>query len=100
MQIKFFLPTEEEWCGTYEGGYVEVFISNDKQPTNITKESCTWRHWIFILFQGNDDLMWAKRYEIEDSEKDTELLKAFELVSNIPLPVTKEYLKSIGLEAE
>lgn len=100
MKIKFFLPTQEEWYGTFEGGYVEVYITNDKQPINITKNGCDWTHVIFIVFQGNDDCMWAKRYNIEDSQKDIELLKAFELVSNIPLPVTKEYLKTIGFECE
>ena len=100
MRIKFFLPTQENWYSTYEGGYVEVNISNEKQPTNITKNNCDWKYCIFIIFQGNDDLMWTKRYECKDEEKDIELLKAFELVSNIPLPVTKEYLTTIGFETE
>jgi hypothetical protein len=45
-------------------------------------------------------MSWAKRYKIEDSQKDIELLKAFELVSKIPLPVTKQYLSSVGFESE
>jgi len=93
--MKFFLPTEENWHGTYDGGYVEVYISNGIQPTGDE-----WKYWIFILFQGNDDEMWAKRYQIEDSQKDVELLKAFELISKIPLPVTKKYLKTIGFDVE
>lgn len=100
MKMTFYLPTEEDWYGTFDGGYVEVLISNEKQPCHFTKDGCVWRYWIFIIFQGNDDLMLAKRYEVEDSEKDAELLKAFELISNIPLPVTKEYLRTIGFECE
>jgi hypothetical protein len=100
MKIEFFLPTLEEWCGTYEGGYVQVYITNDKQPINITKNHCDWKHFIFIIFSGNDDLMWAKRYEIEDSQKDIELLKAFELVSKIPTPIMKEDLIKLGFESE
>ena len=98
MKIEFFLPTKEEWCGTYEGGYVKVYMSNDKQPTNITKDGCDWKYFIFIIFEGNDDLMWAKRYECEDPDK--EFLNALKMVSKIPIPVEKLYLKSIGFEVE
>jgi len=100
MRIKFYLPTEEEWCGTFKSGYVECCIITGKQPTNITKGHCDWIDHIFILFQGNDDLMWAKRYRIEEADVDKETVKALELISNIPLPVTKKYLKTIGFESE
>jgi len=98
--LKFYLPTEENWCGTFDDGYVECIIINEKQSTNITKESCDWIRHIFIIFQGNDDLMWAKRYQIAENDCDKETVKALELIANIPLPVTKEYLKTIGFESE
>jgi len=99
MKIEFYLPTKEEWYGTFDGGYVQVLVSNEKQPTNITKDRCDWVHFIFIIFQGNDDCMWAKRYECKD-DPGKELLNALELISKIPLPVEKAYLKSIGFEVE
>lgn len=95
MRITFFLPTEEEWYGTYEGGYVEVYVSNEKQPF-----AGGWRHEIIINFSGNDDLMWRKIYAIEENDKDKELMDALNMISKIPLPVTKEYLKTIGFEPD
>ena len=100
MRLKFYLPTEENWCGTFDGGYVECIIINEKQPTNITKDHCDWIRNIFIIFQGDDDLMWAKRYEIKEEDCDKETVKALELIANIPLPVTKKYLQTIGFEVE
>lgn len=100
MRLTFYLPTKENWCGTFDGGYVECTIINEKQPTNITKDHCDWIRHIFIIFQGNDDLMWAKRYKIEENDSDKETIKALEMISNIPLPVTKKYLQTIGFEAE
>lgn len=100
MRLTFYLPTQEDWCPTFDGGYVRCIIINEKQPTNITKDKCDWKYFIFIIFQGNDDLMWAKRYEIDESKRDEETVKALELISEIPLPVTKEYLKIIGFECE
>jgi len=91
-RLKFYLPTQEEWCGTFDGGYVECVIINEKQPTL----SCNWIRHIFIIFQGNDDLMLAKRYQIAENDCDKETVKALELVTNIPLPVTKAY----GFETE
>jgi hypothetical protein len=44
--------------------------------------------------------MLAKRYEIEEKDCDKETIKALELIANIPLPVTKDYLKTIGFESE
>lgn len=100
MRLKFYLPTEEDWCGTFDGGYVECILINEKQPVNITKDRCDWKYFIFIIFNGNDDLMWAKRYEITEEKRNEETVKALEMIAKIPLPVTKEYLKTIGFEAE
>jgi hypothetical protein len=100
MKLKFYLPTNDEWCGTFDGGYVECTIINEKQPTNITKKSCDWIRHIFIIFQGNDDLMLTKRYQIEEKDYDKETVKALELIANIPIPVTKEFLKTIGFKVE
>lgn len=100
MNLEFFLPTQENWCGTYEGGYVKVYISNDKQPINITKDGCDWQNEIIINFSGNDDLMWRKIYPIEEKNKNNELLKALDMISKIPLPVTKSYLKNIGFNPD
>lgn len=100
MQLKFYLPTEEEWYGTFDGGYVECTVINEKQPTNITKNHCDWKYFIFIIFNGNDDMMQAKRYEVSEDKINEETVKALELIANIPLPVTKEYLKTVGFEDE
>lgn len=98
MNITFYLPTKDEWYGTYEGGYVEVKIHCGMQPKNITKEYCDWVYMMFIIFQGNDDLMYRKYYQIEESKQDEELIKVFKIISEIPLPITKSYLRSIGFE--
>ena len=100
MRFKFYLPTEEEWCGTFNGGYVECTVVNERQPTNIIKDYCVWKYFIFIIFNGNDDMSWTKRYEITEEKRDEETLKALELVASIPLPVTKAYLKTVGFESE
>jgi hypothetical protein len=100
MRLKFYLPTEEDWCGTFSGGYVECTIINEVQPTNIKGACCDWVRSIYIIFQGNDDLMLAKRYVVDENLCDKETISALELISNIPVPVTKEYLKTIGFESD
>jgi hypothetical protein len=44
--------------------------------------------------------MWAKRYKIEEANFNEEIVKALRLISEIPLPVTKKYLETIGFEVE
>ena len=100
MELKFYLPTEEDWYGTFDGGYVERLFHNGIQPTNITKDHCDWKYFIIIVFQGNDDMMWRKSYEISEEKRNEETIKALEMIANIPLPVTKKYLETIGFENE
>jgi len=95
MKIKFFLPTKEEWYGTYDGGYVEVYLTNDLYPT------CgKWIRQIRIIFSGNDDCMWTKTYDIKEENKDIEFLDALDQISKMPLPITKKHLSSVGFECE
>jgi len=91
MNITFFLPTEENWYGTYEGGYVKVWISNESYPEKNT---------IRIVFEGNDDFMMAWGKEINPKNEEKEFFNTFKKVMSIPIPIKKDGLKKAGFEVE
>lgn len=91
MKFNFFLPTEDEWCGTYPGGYVECVISN---------ELCPKYDQIRIGFWGNDDMALILDSEKKDpSNAAADMMEALSFVQKIPRPISKDYLRSIGFEA-
>ena len=86
----FFLPTEDEWYGTYKGGYVKVQISNGLSPKF---------NQIRIGFWGNDDMALIKDSDIMSPEEaDAYMHQAIIAVLNFPQPISKDYLFSIGFE--
>ena len=88
---KFFLPTEDEWYGTYDGGYVEVVISDGLNPE---------LNQLRIGFWGNDDTALIRDSEMYDPEESKEKVRdAIEYVLSMPQPITKEYLRKEGFEA-
>jgi hypothetical protein len=58
------------------------------------------KYIIRIVIEGNDDFMmaWEKEYALENREK--EVYDAIKMLSTIPLPVEKDYLRKIGFEVE
>ncbi len=91
MNINFFIPTEEEWYGTYEGGYVEVVISNESYPEKNT---------IRIVFEGNDDFMMTWGKDIDPKNEKDEFFDAIKMVASIPVPIKKDDLEKLGFAVE
>jgi hypothetical protein len=90
MKYHFFLPTVDEWYGTYEGGYVEVFVGDELNPEF---------NQIRIGFWGNDDTALIKDSEKYHPEESKEKLRdALEYVLSMPLPITKGYLRKEGFD--
>jgi len=91
MNINFFLPTKEDWYGTYEGGYVEVYITNESYPE---------KNMIRIVFEGNDDFMMTREKEVDPKNEEKDIFDAVKMVASVPVPVKKDDLKSMGFEVE
>jgi hypothetical protein len=104
FKFKFFLPTNDEWYGTYPGGaifkgddgdhgakgFVEVTVGNDLNPEGDA---------IRIGFWGTDDFAMVKDTENRDPAHIKEdLMEALIFVHNIPKPISKDYLRIIGFE--
>ena len=58
-----FIPTNDDWYGTYDGGFVKVtvtsscYVKGDPGPK-----------YLFITLSGNDDSSLEKRISIESEE--------------------------------
>ena len=88
--FSFFLPTKDNWYGTYPGGYVECVISDGLNPE---------LNQIRIGFWGNDDTALVKDGEKYDPTLGKQkIFEAFKFVQEIPRPISKEYLRKIGFE--
>lgn len=89
--FSFFLPTEDEWYGTYKGGYVKVHISNGLSPEF---------NQVRIGFWGNDDMALIRDSEVMSVYKaDAYMYESLMWVLNLPRPISKDYLRSQGFEA-
>jgi len=90
MRFNFFLPTADEWYGTYDGGYVECVVSNELSPKYDQ---------IRIGFWGNDDTALILDLKKSDKKYQTiDMLDALDLVQKIPLPIKKDTLRELGFE--
>lgn len=90
MKFRFFLPTKDEWYGTYKGGYVEVLVGDELNPEF---------NQIRIGFWGNDDMALIKDSEKYDPKESKERLRdALTYVLSMPTPITKDYLREQGFE--
>lgn len=90
MRFEFFLKTEDDWCGTFEGGYVRVLISNEINPAHDI---------IRISFWGTDDFgMTADSGKKDPSMALIDMCEAMAIVQALPKPIAIKTLEEFGFE--
>jgi hypothetical protein len=90
LQFEFFLKTDDDWCGTFDGGYVKVIISNELSPAHDV---------IRIGFWGTDDFAMIT----DSGKKDPafaliDMSEAMVIVQQLPKPISIGTLKDLGFE--